>query len=444
MTEPLPSTQTPSEPLAYQPISGWAITGFAIGSLFALLVVVSAIAALIQGAPFFYPMWVIGIAVVGVVVSLFGQRHVQSSEGTRAGAKLARWGLRLSVISGLMYTSYYYVTRYTIQVQANDFVMEMKDDAGFIPRVREGVAGTDPTHLTQLNTAFLLTRAPNDRSARPDNEKSMRQNYDAPEKDGKPGQLTQFRDSALPRILYKQLGKEAEITPLAVLDWRYEKRSYKVVRSYRIKTKETEVDFVLAVYSVEAETAGEGRKWFVNLRESGPLLTSKGPTPLGDGVTRLRKFSSDWLKRQLLSTKEGGPVPNFKQLDKTPWDLLLIETSKPTESRGAAMKKFHDQLYQAMEGGGELRVLNVELNTQSDHAGKWEQDADGKIRLLLFVRFTLRKGPFELPVYPYAAIAVVESQQPIDPGKFKEDSPAPDWKLISFEFTSVMAVMERK
>ena len=117
------------------------------------------------------------------------------------------------------------------------------------------------------------------------------------------------------------------------------------------------------------------------------------------------------------------------------------ECSQP---RGAASKKLQDQLYQTMEGRGLLRLLNVEVNTLADQAGKWEQDADGKIRMVLSVRFTLRKGPFEIPVYPHEANVMLESQQPIDPAKFNEDSPAPDWKLLSLEINSVMAVMDKK
>ena len=56
MTEPLPTPQGPSEQLAYQPISGWAIAGFALGSLFTLLVASSAVVAFFQGAPFFFPL----------------------------------------------------------------------------------------------------------------------------------------------------------------------------------------------------------------------------------------------------------------------------------------------------------------------------------------------------------------------------------------------------
>src|SRR4051794_15419988 len=110
MTEPLPPTETPQETLAYQPISTWAIAGFTLGALFTLLVLVSAVVGIIQGAPVFFPLWIMMFAIAGVVVSLIGQRHVQNSEGTRAGARLAQFGMWLSLISGLSYFSYNYFT----------------------------------------------------------------------------------------------------------------------------------------------------------------------------------------------------------------------------------------------------------------------------------------------------------------------------------------------
>jgi hypothetical protein len=185
MTDPLPQPETPKaetgirpgfpaeppptprEEIAYQPISGWAVGGFAAGALFALMVIVATAVALSQGAPMFFPIWVIGLAVLGIVLSLLGQWHVQSSEGTRAGGKLARIGLWLSIISGLSYLSYFYVTGLALENQANAFLMEKTDDdSGFFPRLREGA--TDPV---QLNAAFLLTRPR--RSAKPENEKEM-------------------------------------------------------------------------------------------------------------------------------------------------------------------------------------------------------------------------------------------------------------------------------
>src|SRR5262245_39740538 len=120
MTNSLPpadNTGTPAEPapltedtIVYRPISGWAIASILVGGLFAGLVAVSTAAALWQGAPVFFPPWIVSLAVVGVVLGYLGLRQVQNSEGTRAGAGVARLGLWLSLVSGLCYLSYYFVT----------------------------------------------------------------------------------------------------------------------------------------------------------------------------------------------------------------------------------------------------------------------------------------------------------------------------------------------
>src|SRR5579862_4016232 len=190
MSEPLPTTEAAGEPLAYQPISGWAIAGFATGVLFTLLVAVSTIVALVQGAPMFYPAWILFLPVVGIILCLVGQRHVHTSEGTRAGAKLARLGLWLSVISGLGYSSYYFVTGLAVQNQANDFVMTLGEDTGFFPRLVQWAeldrANQDPDKArTMLNSVFLLTRpATNRRGHSAGDESDMIQAFDRRGKEG--------------------------------------------------------------------------------------------------------------------------------------------------------------------------------------------------------------------------------------------------------------------
>src|SRR5262245_7292353 len=99
---PPPASPGPApQPVAYQAISGWAIAGFSLGAGFTLLVVLCALISLYQGAPFFLYQWLVGVALVGVFVSLYAQRHVRNSEGVLAGVKLAQWGFRLSLVSGL-------------------------------------------------------------------------------------------------------------------------------------------------------------------------------------------------------------------------------------------------------------------------------------------------------------------------------------------------------
>ncbi len=325
---PLLSTE---QPIAYQPVSGWAVAGCAVGGVFALLVAICTIVALSQGAPLFFPIWILGLAIVGVILSLIGQRHVQNSEGTRAGAKLAKVGFWLSLASGLCYFAYFYITGLALENQANTFVMEKTDDdSGFFPRLRE--AADNPA---QLNAAFLLTRPANARgNANPEDEQGMRANFDVPKGDGTPGELTQFREHPFVRILFKESAKDAEITPLTVQEWHYEQRMYKIVRNYRIKTKEVDYEFRVSVFSSEAESAGQGRKWFVNLREVG--YVARNLTEFGQGLGRLRPQARAKLNEWAFKPSQGA----FKDIaakDQTAWDRLVREDAQGKDRRARSI-----------------------------------------------------------------------------------------------------------
>lgn len=451
MSEPRPSHDTgikpgeapaaappPDAPVVYQPISGWAIAGLTASLSFTGLVVISAFVAFYQGAPFFLPIWMMAVAILAIALSLIGLRHVQNSEGTRTGANLARWGFRLSLLSGLLYFSYYFVTGFAVQSQANAFVMEMKDDdSGFIPRLRAGA-----TNRAQHNAAFLLTQSPNARSARPENEKNMRLVYDKPNKEGGSGLLTTFREKELlPRLLGRDLGKDVEITPGSVLDWKYEKRSYKIYRAYHIRTPELEMDYVIAVFSVEAEAAGQGRKWFVNLTESGPPRQAMAKlTPLGQGMIQVRKSANAWLGLRFKAVHEGVAFLDAEKLDKTPWqsDVLNIEDRKWQERRA--------QLHNALAGKGDLKMELGPfggLMSQPEIAGGWEQDKDGRLRTFPMYRFVLKKPGEQFPIYMFEVIATLESKQPLDPAKLPDDATI-DWELLGIEATAVHVLLKKE
>jgi hypothetical protein len=356
MTEPQPPTENPAgimpgapspaapppppaEAIVYRPVSGWAVAGFGIGALFAFVIAANTVVALAQGAPMFFPAWILSLAVVGIVCSLIGQRQIELSEGTRAGAKLARLGIWLSLLSGLGYLSYYYVTGLALQNQANEFLMVKNEEGGFFPLLKE--AATKPS---KLNAAFLLTLPASARAGRPDDEVGMIQLHDQPGKDGAPGPLTQFREGYFPRILYKHLADDAEITPLGVQEWKYEMRSYKIYRTYRIKTKEVELELLVAVFSTEAEAAGKERKWFVNLRESTPNLKTITRTPTGEGVKLLRLLADLWLKREIQKLngegkdEEGKGYPEIKRTDRSDWKTVYVRDG----NRDAIHAHLHD------------------------------------------------------------------------------------------------------
>ena len=74
-------------------------------------------------------------------------------------------------------------------------------DAGFFPLLKSGKPAG-------LNAAFLLTRPITARSGNPDDPKSMSLNNDTGPEEGAEGELANFKESILPRLLFKKAGAE--------------------------------------------------------------------------------------------------------------------------------------------------------------------------------------------------------------------------------------------
>jgi hypothetical protein len=425
-----------ADEIAYQPLSGWAVAGFGLGALFAVLVGLATIIALVQGAPMFLPVWSVALAAVGIVLSLIGQKQIQSSEGTRAGAKLARIGIWLSLISGLSYISYYYVTGLALQSQANAFLMERGDsDSGFFPILREGA--TDPA---KLNEAFLLTLPATQRGARPDNDEEMIKRYDVGNlKEGTPGLLSQFKygkspglNGVLPRVFFGKQAKDIEVTSLGVQDWTYEQKSYKVKRNYRIKTPEVEMEVTLLVASTEAESAGRGRKWYVNLSAS--ELVNRQTTPLGDGLLWLRNYARISLQQWLDNLNRGEAFTKIRERDKTDWDKKVGED--------AAEKRA--MIYRLFESTERMRIESVHIGGKNDDLGRWEHTPEGKVRIHHSFRFGLPKAPGQPVAYYVETLTIHETDRALKIEEFGRHAPQPGWELVQIMFTNITPAIDKK
>ncbi len=105
---------------------------------------VSTLVALFQGLPVFLPSAVLWLAAAAAGVSFLAQLRIRNAEGTMAGMVLARWGLWLSVLMGVTYFVYIWVTGLALAKQADDFLMvKSSDDTGFFPRLKN--AARTPT-----------------------------------------------------------------------------------------------------------------------------------------------------------------------------------------------------------------------------------------------------------------------------------------------------------
>jgi hypothetical protein len=279
----------PGEVEVYRPISGLAIAGLGFSIAYTALVVISALVALIQGAPLFLAGWMVFLAVLGACLSAGAIWRIRSSEGTRAGLKVAQWGLWLSIISGLGYTAYTSATAAAVKEQAKQFLT--REDGGFFALMEKG----------ELNAAFLLTKPFSQRTGvDPRNDEVMRRQFDSPLGQNPIGYLSKFESDNFVHVLqegYKEKGA-VTIEPLGVKEWSYAATGYKVVCRYRVTTPETTMEVQMTVQSTEHDSAGEGRKWFINWLESG--WTTIEFTPAGNRMRELRNqsltFADTWLK----------------------------------------------------------------------------------------------------------------------------------------------------
>jgi hypothetical protein len=326
---PLVTSHVADDAGVYRPISGFAIAGLALSGLYTLLVAMSAI------MHFFWPGYMILLAIAGVGLSLVAIWQIRSAEGTRAGLKIANWGVVLGLLSGGGYAAYDLVTTLAIKVQANRFLMKPGEDAGFFPLLQKG-------QKVDLNAAFLLTRTPASRfGARPNDEEAMRLQFDAPMSPSPTGHLTLFMNSNLVRIFHQAALEHGEVTvePAGIRALIYDPQGPKVARAYQISTPEVNVEAVIVVQ--RTENSSEGAKWFVIWNESSMGTIKR--TPAGIRMHDLRMGTRDvvdkWLENEkranakIPQNVEGAKIParvdrteviqDFKRkLDTTPANRL--------------------------------------------------------------------------------------------------------------------------
>jgi hypothetical protein len=278
---PFVASQVADDAGVYRPISGFAVSGLALSGLYTVLVLLSAL------KQFFLPGYMILLPIGGVALSLLAVWQIRAAEGTRAGMKLARWGVLLGLLSGGSYALYDAVTTFAIKVQANRFLMEEEEDSGFFPLLQKGETG--------INAAFLLTQTYARRfGGKPHDEEAMRIQFDTPMSPSPTGFLTQFRNTNLVRIFHQAFLEHGAVTvePAGIRAVQYSALGPKVARAYQISTPEVNFEVVLVVQSTENDSSGEGRKWFVVWTESSMSPTIKR-TPVGLRMLELRMSTRD-------------------------------------------------------------------------------------------------------------------------------------------------------
>lgn len=286
-----------AEPLVYRPLSGLALAGLICSGLYAALVLVSIAVGLVGRLSLMLPGWLVPLPIAGVVLSLLGLRQIRNSEGTRAGERLAGWGLWLGVLAGLGYGSYMYFTGLAIRQQADRFLTDKGGDGGFFPHLLAG----------DVNRAFLLTLPPRERrTANPADEKAM-EVFDLPvSKNDFRGPLSHFRDWEVTRVLLQPSNPPVRVEAGAVRDWGHDKEGYRVERTYRIITAEAVHEIHVTVLGIDSEVPGEGRKWYVKWRPDQGLAQPR-LSELGEKMMKVRGLAGTVAQRWLskVSTQDS-------------------------------------------------------------------------------------------------------------------------------------------
>jgi hypothetical protein len=385
----------PAREETYRTLSGVALAGLLISCLFGGVVAVSAVMAIVQGAPFFFPNWVLFIALAGFLVSWWGINDIRNSEGTKAGQKLATCGMVISLVTGAGYFAYSYFTGLALKQQAVAFFLKLEDDSGFFPRLQK--AAQDPV---ELNRAFLLTLpAPNRAGARADDEAAMSRNFDRPKSEGSPGDLTLFRTDPLVKNIVLG-GASTTIEPLGVQGWKYENRSYHVTCLFRLVTPEAEVNVAVPARSSEGEAEGQNRQWFVDWtrRRDSPQLTQ-----LGEGLKKMRMLATAYLQGLEDQIRKGDPVPAFARLDDTDWSRFEPAVQENLKSRMTAV--FNGD-------SGPTWHFRISMGT---FTGDWERDKQGRLALTLPVTVMLMNESGTHPSSMADADVTVQTIDQIDP-----------------------------
>ncbi len=272
-----------ADTIDYKPLSLLAVAGLGLSLAYAAVLLIFGGASLFKSEPFFLSGWWFALPIGGAALSVLGLYQVFNSEGTRAGALLAKWGLGISAVAGLSYFTYHTVTAMAVLQQANRFLLDKDENSGFFPRLQ----GTD----SDVNTAFLLTLHPSDRNVRVDNLAEMAK-FDRPPEQGPKGMLTQFLETPLVRMLHAAPVGTVKIEALAVRSWAFEGGAFHIVRTYRITTDDAVYEVPVVVASIEPDAEGEKRRW--RAMNFTPVKVINW-TDLGLKRQRLRKSALEFL-----------------------------------------------------------------------------------------------------------------------------------------------------
>jgi hypothetical protein len=314
MADPTPVLSEPvTEGAPYRPLSALAIASMAIAGIYALVVTVFALMAIIGGNPVFLSPWALAFPVIAVILAAVARWQIRSSEGTRSGLGLATWGGRLGLIFGIGHAAIFFGTLLAVWMQAQSEL-----EQNFFAKIKQG----------NIDEAFQFTLNPDQRATR----KEIRERFLSIE-GGKKGPLSKFREHDIVRAIQGG-GADIQTDSMGIKSMDLSTSGYGIVMTYRITSPEGV--FVIQ-FTMRSRDSKESRKrrWQVVWKDSDTFVVSKQLSSLGEKMnfwqTSAREFANAWMFERTRGLVDeaflGTYLPTERDAGRRHYQTALVASS---------------------------------------------------------------------------------------------------------------------
>jgi hypothetical protein len=375
-TEDAPSYEAaPPATESYRPLSLLALGGFGLAVLYALIVVIGGLVALVARVPWLMPGWTFVLPLAALVVCWLARVRIRDSENTLSGSAFTTWGFRITILVGVSYAAYYGATFFVVRSQAIDFANQV-----FEPLKQDHPNFEDADRAAEKS--FLLAYGVPLKDVDDNDLRTMLEvKFNSPMGTvGGAGQYTRYRQSEFVRLI-EMAGSDAQILPLGVVDWEYADRGYRVVLRYHVVTPLADFDMSVETFRRDPNPGeSRGPQWQIPLAKGGMRVLADSLKPSEHGVQSLQKskmaqtFASDWIDKVnrgqwAEAYADTLPPSERSRLEKSYQNARL---SAAAPMAGAAVLGLYDSASRdALSGryGGELDKL-IRLDKKTFWAGK--------------------------------------------------------------------------
>jgi hypothetical protein len=315
--EEIPSSTTaPLAAESYRPLSLLALAGFALAVVYALVVLVGGLVALVGRVPWLMPGWTFLLPLAALIVCWTAQMRIRASEDTLSGLAFTTWGFRLTIVLALTYSAYYAATFFTVRHQAIVFVdrvfealKEGRTEQSFLLALGVPVKDVDDSDLRDM----------------------LEGRYNAPMgPPGTPGPYTRYRQGDFVRLI-QQGGSATRIVPMGVVEWDYTsgsegRRGYRVVLRYHIAAPLAEFEMDVETFGRESKPGeGKGRQWQIALVKGGMQMDTKSVKPTERGAEMMLKsqmaqqFATMWTEKINRNQWAEAYLDTLSPADRSRW-----------------------------------------------------------------------------------------------------------------------------